>query len=158
MHDIGKIGIPDAILQKPGKLTPDEFEIMKQHTTIGAQMLAGSDSPVLELGRRIALSHHERWDGRGYPTGLPGEAIPQSARIVAIVDVYDALTHDRVYRPALPEDQALSIMEQDWGKHFDPVLLRVFFSLLPEMRRIARDTPDDLVSINPLREAALSRL
>ncbi len=155
MHDIGKIGIPDAILQKPGKLTPDEFEIMKQHTTIGADArrlrFAG-----IELGRLIALSHHERWDGRGYPTGLAGEAIPLPARIVAIVDVYDALTHDRVYRPGSPRIKRVSIMEQDWGKHFDPVLLRVFFSLLPEMRRIARNTPDDQLPVNPLREVALS--
>ena len=144
MHDIGKIGIPDAVLQKPGKLTPEEYEVMKRHTTIGAEMLAGSDSPVLELGRTIALSHHERWDGRGYPAGLAGDSIPESARIVAIVDVYDALTHDRVYRPALPEEAAIKVLENGRGTHFDPFLLRLFLSLLPEMRRIAREAPDDL--------------
>jgi putative two-component system response regulator len=152
MHDIGKIGIPDAILQKPGALTPEEFEVMKRHTLIGAEMLAGSESPVLELGRTIALSHHERWDGKGYPLGLAASNIPESARIVAIVDVYDALTHDRVYRPALPEDKAVGVIENGLGTHFDPCLLRLFLSLLPEMRRIGRETPDDLSQAEKLRE------
>ena len=102
MHDIGKIGIPDAILQKPGRLTPDEFELMKQHTLIGAEMLAGSESAVLQMAQTIAMYHHEKWNGRGYPVGLAGTEIPQAARIVSIVDVYDALTHPRIYRPAYP--------------------------------------------------------
>lgn len=152
MHDIGKIGIPDAILQKPGALTPEEFEVMKRHTLIGAEMLAGSESPVLELGRTIALSHHERWNGKGYPLGLAVSSIPESARIVAIVDVYDALTHDRVYRPALPEDKAVGILENGLGTHFDPYLLRIFLSLLPEMRRIGQEIPDDLSQAEGLRE------
>jgi putative two-component system response regulator len=143
MHDIGKIGIPDAILQKPGRLTDEEYEVMKRHTVIGGEMLAGSGSPVLELGRTIALNHHERWDGQGYPIGLVGDNIPESARIVAIADVYDAVTHDRVYRPALPEDQAIAVLESGLGTHFDPCLLRLFLTMLPEMRRIARDTPDE---------------
>lgn len=143
MHDIGKIGIPDAVLQKLGKLTPEEYEVMKRHTLIGAEMLVGSESPVLELGRIIALNHHERWDGQGYPTGLSTDDIPECARIVAIVDVYDALTHDRVYRPALPEEEAIRILENGQGTHFDPSLLRVFLSLLPEIKRIERETPDD---------------
>jgi hypothetical protein len=112
MHDVGKIGIPDAVLRKPDKLTPDEFEVMKTHTLIGADMLSGSNVPMLQMAREIALDHHERWDGRGYPHGLAGEDVPEGARIVAIVDVYDALTHDRVYRPAMPEEQALSILQQ----------------------------------------------
>jgi putative two-component system response regulator len=144
MHDVGKIGIPDAILRKPGKLTPQEYEIMKRHTTIGAEMLAGSTSPVLQLAHRIALSHHERWDGQGYPSGLAGDEISDCARIVALVDVYDALTHDRVYRKALPEAEVIAHIEDGAGKHFDPFLVRLFVSLVPEMRRIGLDTPDEL--------------
>jgi len=145
MHDVGKIGIPDAILQKPGKLTREEFEIMKTHTVIGAKMLAGSESSVLQMAEEIALCHHERWDGGGYPRGLAESAIPETARIVALVDVYDALTHDRVYRAALPETEALAIMEQGQGNHFDPFLFGVFLSLVPEMRRIADENPDERV-------------
>jgi putative two-component system response regulator len=145
MHDVGKIGIPDAILQKPGKLTREEFEVMKTHTVIGAKMLAGSESSVLQMAQEIAFCHHERWDGGGYPRGLAESAIPETARIVALVDVYDALTHDRVYRAALPETEALAIMEEGRGSHFDPFLLGVFLSLLPEMRRIAEQTPDERV-------------
>ena len=96
MHDVGKIGIPDSVLQKPGKLTDGEFEIMKSHTVIGGQLLADSQSPMLKMAGEIALSHHERWDGTGYPCRVSGSEIPLAARIVAIVDVYDALTHDRV--------------------------------------------------------------
>ena len=112
MHDVGKIGIPDAILRKPGKLTPAEFETMKTHTLIGARMLEGSQSAILAMARDIALCHHERWDGTGYPQGLSGLAIPEPARILSIVDVYDALSHDRVYRPALPEDEVLNHLAQ----------------------------------------------
>ncbi len=143
MHDLGKIGIPDAILQKPGKLTREEFEVMKSHTVIGARMLEGSSSAILQMACEIAMAHHERWDGSGYPQGLAGLAIPESARIVAIVDVYDALTHDRVYHEALPEDKAMEIMEAGRGKHFDPFLFGVFLALLPEFRRIAKQNPDD---------------
>ena len=102
MHDVGKIGIPDAVLRKPGKLDAYDFEVMKTHATIGAEMLSGSDVPVLQLAREIALNHHERWDGQGYPAGRAGSEIPECARIVSIVDVYDALTHDRVYRCRCP--------------------------------------------------------
>ena len=137
MHDIGKIAIPDAILCKPGKLTPDEFAVMQTHARVGADLLAGSQSPVLRLAHEIALGHHEWWDGGGYPSGLKGTEIPEAARIVAIVDVYDALIHDRVYRPALPEQEALKIMRAGRGTHFDPELLDAFMSLLPEMRAIA---------------------
>jgi putative two-component system response regulator len=143
MHDIGKIGIPDAILQKPGKLTPEEFAVMKTHTRIGADILAGSKSPVLQMAREIALNHHERWDGKGYPRGLTGKAIPEPARIVAIVDVYDALSHDRIYRPALPEAEVLTIMQQGAGNHFDPLLMTFFFLHFSEIRRIAQEHPDD---------------
>jgi HD-GYP domain-containing protein (c-di-GMP phosphodiesterase class II)/CHASE1-domain containing sensor protein len=142
MHDVGKIGIPDAILRKPDRLTPEEFEVMKTHTLIGAEMLAGSDVPMLQTAREIALNHHERWDGQGYPRGISGHDVPESARILAIVDVYDALTHDRVYRPAMPEDEVLEIMRQGAGAHFDPLLLAHFFMHLPEIRRIAEQHPD----------------
>jgi CHASE1-domain containing sensor protein len=143
MHDIGKIGIPDAILQKPGKLTPDEFAVMKTHTRIGADILSGSKALMLQMAREIALNHHERWDGKGYPRGLTGKTIPECARIVAIVDVYDALSHDRVYRPALPESEVLTIMQQGAGTHFDPLLMTFFFLHLAEIRRIAQEHPDD---------------
>jgi len=143
MHDLGKIGIPDAILQKPGKLTRGEFAVMKTHTIIGARMLEGSESAILQMAHGIALAHHERWNGSGYPRGLAGMQIPESARILTIVDVYDALTHRRVYHKPMPEETAMAIMEQGRGKQFDPFLFGVFLSLLPEIRRIARQNPDD---------------
>jgi putative two-component system response regulator len=143
MHDVGKIGIPDAILRKAGKLSVEEFEIMKQHTVIGAKMLAGSSVPMLQMAETIALNHHERWDGEGYPAGLTAHAIPESACIVAIVDVYDALTHDRVYRPALPQEEALQIMQQGAGTQLDPLLLAAFFSQLSEVRHILQQNPDE---------------
>jgi PAS domain S-box-containing protein len=142
MHDVGKIGIPDAILRKPAKLTDEEFEIMKTHALLGVEMLAGSESDVMQLAQEIALSHHERWDGRGYPHGLAGTAIPESARILAIVDVYDALSHDRVYRPAFSEPEVLSMMLEGNGTHFDPQLLECFLSVLPEIRRLSDAHPD----------------
>lgn len=138
MHDIGKIGIPDAILLKPGKLTPEEFAVMKTHTAIGANILSNSHSTMMQLAEQIARSHHERWDGSGYPDATRGEAIPVAARIVAIVDVYDALTHDRVYRAALPEAEALAELERGRGGHFDPNLLDVFLRALPKIRELAR--------------------
>ncbi|MFH1923305.1 MAG: HD-GYP domain-containing protein, partial [Planctomycetota bacterium] len=143
MHDVGKIGIPDAILQKPGKLTLEEFEIMKTHTVIGADMLTGSDVPMLQMAREIAFAHHERWDGSGYPNRLTGPDIPESARIVAIVDVYDALTHDRVYRPAMAEEEVLEIMRQGVGTHFDPCLSALFFSHLEDISQLAEENKDD---------------
>ena len=144
MHDVGKIGIPDAILQKPGKLTAAEFEIMKTHTTIGATMLAGSHSTMLLMAHDIALSHHERWDGTGYPHGLAGQAIPEPARILSIVDVYDAVSHDRVYRPAFPEDEVLTMMQRGAGTQFDAMLLATFLSHFEDMRRIAQENPDEV--------------
>lgn len=137
MHDIGKIGIPDAVLRKPDKLTSEEFEVMKTHTQIGAKMLEGSQSPVLRMAQEIALCHHERWDGDGYPNGLKGLDIPESARILAIVDVFDALSHDRVYHFALSESEVVAKLREGRGSHFDPRLLDTFLSLLPEMRAIA---------------------
>jgi CHASE1-domain containing sensor protein len=137
MHDIGKIGIPDVILGKPGELTREEFEVLKNHTRIGADILGGTKVPMLQMARDIALNHHERWDGKGYPRGLAGKNIPESARIVAIVDAYDTLTHGDGIRPALPEDEALAQMRQEAEQQFDPSLLATFFRHLPEIRRIA---------------------
>ncbi len=143
MHDVGKIGIPDAILRKPAALTSDEYSTLRDHTILGARMLAGSTSPILRMAQEIAQCHHERWDGTGYPSGLAGEQIPEAARIVAIVDVYDAITHDRVYRKGLPESEVQKLMLAGRGTQFDPRLLDVFMSLLPEMQAIAQSIPDE---------------
>ena len=123
LHDLGKIGIPDAILRKPGPLTPDEWEIMKTHTTAGARILGGGKSRVIRLAEEIALSHHERWDGTGYPEARSGEAIPLAARVVAVADVFDALTSDRVYRKAWAPDDVLKYLQGHAGVHFDPALV-----------------------------------
>jgi PAS domain S-box-containing protein/putative nucleotidyltransferase with HDIG domain len=128
LHDIGKIAIPDAVLGKPGKLTTEEFEHMKTHTTVGAQMLAGSAFALLEMAEQIALTHHEKWDGSGYPAGLAGEAIPISGRIVAVADVFDALTHSRPYKPAWSTADAIDEMTSQAGRHFDPQVLEAFLS------------------------------
>ncbi|MBN1662409.1 MAG: response regulator [Deltaproteobacteria bacterium] len=141
MHDIGKIGVPDAILLKPGKLTPEEFEVMKTHTAIGGQILGGSHFRMLQMAHDIAVSHHEKWNGTGYPKTLAGEAIPLAGRILAIVDVFDALSHDRVYHKAEPEKKVLEIMRQGRGSHFDPKLFDLFIELLPRLRVIAAENP-----------------
>jgi putative two-component system response regulator len=134
LHDVGKIGIPDAILLKPGKLTPEEFELMKTHTTIGAEILSGGRSPLVRLAQNIALTHQERWDGSGYPRGLAGEAIPLEGRIVALVDVLDALTHERPYKLAWPLDEAVAEIARQSGRQFDPRLVAVFLQLYAEGR------------------------
>ena len=136
MHDVGKIGIRDSILLKRGKLTPEEWEVMKTHTTIGAQILEGKSVPHLILARDIALCHHEKWDGSGYSQGISREQIPEAARVVAVLDVYDALVHDRVYRPAFAEDEALQIMRKDRGAHFDPRIFDLFIRVLLQLRDI----------------------
>jgi putative two-component system response regulator len=133
MHDIGKIGIPDAILLKPGKLTPEEFEIIKTHTVIGAKILEGDDSDILSMARDIVLGHHEKWDGSGYPFARAGESIPVSARIVALADVFDALTSERPYKMAWPLARAVEYIKANAGKHFDPELVDVFFENLSEI-------------------------
>lgn len=120
MHDIGKIGIPDAILTKPGRLTEKEFEIIKTHTTIGAKILDNSSSEVIQLGRDIAISHHERWNGNGYPMGLKGEAIPLAGRIVCAADVFDTLTSPRPYKSVYPAYMVQKFFENEREKHFDP--------------------------------------
>lgn len=145
MHDIGKLAIPDVILRKPGKLTPQEYRLMQKHTIFGDEILAASKLPVLEMSRQIALSHHERWDGDGYPHRLHGIRIPQAARIVAIADVYDALTHDRIYREALPESQALAIMAEGRASHFEPELLDAFFEIRYEVDQVNATILEDPV-------------
>jgi putative two-component system response regulator len=142
MHDVGKMGVADAILKKPGKLTVEEFEQMKEHTQIGARILEGTRIPLLELAREIAMNHHEKWNGSGYPSCLAGEAIPLPARIVAVCDVYDALVNDRVYRAALPEPEALAIIQDGRGSHFDPRILDLFLERLPEIRAIREKFAD----------------
>jgi cyclic di-GMP phosphodiesterase len=129
LHDLGKIGIPDHILLKPGRLTPEEFEVMKGHSQIGAAILSGGESPLVTMSEAIARSHHERWDGTGYPEGLLADAIPFPARLVAIADVFDALTHDRPYRPAVPLKDVITDIGQQAGRHFDPEVAEAFLSL-----------------------------
>ena len=123
---VGKIGIPDYILLKAVDLNADEFEIMKTHTTIGARILAESRSEILQVARQIALSHHEKWDGSGYPRGLSGEAIPLAGRIVALADVFDAILSPRPYKDPFPIDSAIEIVKGERGKHFDPKLVDIF--------------------------------
>jgi len=137
MHDIGKLGIPDSVLLKPGKLDADEWEIMKNHTKIGAEILSGGDTELLEQARLIALTHHEKWDGSGYPEGLKGEEIPLEGRIVALADVFDALTSERPYKKAWPVEKAVEYLKEMSGSQFDPVLVEVFISILPQVREIS---------------------
>jgi putative two-component system response regulator len=141
MHDIGKIGVPDHILLKPDTLTPDEFEVIKSHTTIGGRIFADAAYPMLRMAHDIALFHHERWNGAGYPSALRNGRIPEAARIVALADVFDALGTDRVYRKALPESEVLRLMSQGRGSHFDPYLFDRFMEILPEMRSILHENP-----------------
>ncbi len=140
LHDIGKVGIPDSILKKPGKFTEEEFEIMKRHTRLGYELLVAARAE--HMARNIALCHHERWDGTGYPQGLRGEEIPLEARIVALADVWDALTQRRCYKEALPEDKALEIVQQQRGKHFDPALVDALMAHLEEFRAIQQRYAD----------------
>ncbi|MNZ62208.1 Cyclic di-GMP phosphodiesterase response regulator RpfG [compost metagenome] len=130
LHDIGKIGIPDNILLKPGRFEPHEFDCMKGHTIIGASILDGSSFTVLKMARTIANFHHEKWDGSGYPQGLSGEAIPLEARIVAIADFYDALTHERPYKKAWSSAEAIDEIKKQRGRHFDPQIVDAFLQIL----------------------------
>ena len=133
MHDIGKIGIPDSVLLKPSSLDPTEWELMQTHTTVGATVLSGSRSSLIRLAEVIALTHHERWDGSGYPFGLRGEKIPLAGRICAICDVFDAMTSKRPYKEASTPEEALAEIERESGKHFDPELAEAFLRLAPEL-------------------------
>jgi putative two-component system response regulator len=129
LHDVGKIGIPDAVLVKPGPLTAEEFEMVKRHTTIGAAILAGRGFPLLETAEQIALAHHERWDGSGYPHGLKRHATPLAGRIVGVADVFDALTHERPYKQAWPRERAIVEIRAQSGRHFDPRVVEAFLNV-----------------------------
>ena len=143
LHDIGKVGIPDHILLKPGKLTTEEFEVMKRHTTMGrdairaAEIRVKSDGSFLRVASEIAYGHHERWDGKGYPQGIAGDAIPLSARLMALADVYDALISKRVYKPAMPQEKAVQIIREGRASHFDPEITDTFLELADEFHAIA---------------------
>lgn len=153
LHDVGKVGIPDAILLKPDRLTADEFEIMQTHAELGRQALLaaageegevdGEDIGFLKLACEIAGGHHEKWDGTGYPAGLAGEAIPVSARLMALADVYDALISRRVYKPPFPHEKAAGIIRQGSGSHFDPAVVAAFDACEPAFLEIARRYGDD---------------
>jgi putative two-component system response regulator len=136
MHDIGKIGVPDRILLKPGKLDHDEWAIMQQHTIIGAEIIGRHDSDLLRMARNIALTHHEKWDGTGYPAGIKGDAISLEGRIVAIADVFDALTNRRPYKDPWSIPEAVALIESESGRHFDPALVQAFTASLPEITQI----------------------
>ncbi len=136
MHDVGKIGIPDSILLKPGKLSPEEWQVMKQHPKIGARIIGDHDSSIISLARETALYHHEKWDGTGYPHGIAGDKIPVSARIAAISDVFDALTSARPYKQAWPVEKALEVIREESGKHFEPIMVELFVENLPEIIEI----------------------
>ena len=153
LHDIGKVGIPDRILLKPGRLTPEEFEIMKTHTTLGrdaiehAEIQLGMPVEFLSTAKEIALSHQEKWDGSGYPQGLAGEAIPLSARLMAVADVYDALISRRVYKNSVPHEQAVAIIQEGRGVHFDPDITDAFVELQETFHAIAArfaDSDDEM--------------
>jgi methanogenic corrinoid protein MtbC1 len=151
LHDVGKVAIPDAILLKPGPLTPEERAIVETHAEEGHRLVRGSSSSILDMAATIALSHQEKWDGSGYPRGLKGEAIPIEGRIVAVADVFDALTSDRVYRKAFSVDEAIQMMLEQRGRHFDPILLDAFMEVLgrtgPDAREELRSDPTALVEI-----------
>lgn len=153
LHDIGKVCIPDRILLKPGRLTVEEFEIMKTHTTLGrtaiahAEAVAGGDVPLLRIASEVTESHHEKWDGSGYPQGLVGDAIPVSARLVALADVYDALISRKVYKEPMSHAQAVDVIAQVRGKHFDPDVVDAFWELEQQFHAIAvsySDSGEDL--------------
>jgi putative two-component system response regulator len=136
MHDIGKVGIPDQVLLKPGKLDPEEFALIKTHTTIGARILSGSDVPLLQAAEAIARTHHEKWDGSGYPAGLKGEEIPLHGRIVAVCDVFDALLSTRPYKQAWTVEATVAEIERCRGKHFDPEVADAFLAALPKLLEV----------------------
>ena len=136
MHDVGKIGIPDAVLLKPGKLEGEEWEIMKSHATIGGEILSGGDSELMEMARVVALTHHENFDGSGYPLGLAGEEIPLMGRITAICDVFDALLSERPYKKAWPLDKTINMIREEAGSKFDPDLVDTFLGIIDEIQEI----------------------
>ena len=165
LHDIGKVGIPDRILLKPGRLTPEEFEVMKTHTTLGRDAIQHAEEALgvrvkfLTIAKEIAYSHQEKWDGSGYPQGLKGDAIPLSARLMAVADVYDALISERVYKKAFAHEEAVQMMREGRGTHFDPDVLDAFLELHEEFHAIARryaDSSEDLHRKQHQIESALA--
>jgi putative two-component system response regulator len=142
LHDVGKLAIPDMILLKPGRLSSQEYEVMKTHAELGARLLSGSSSPVLQMGAVIAESHHERWDGTGYPAGLAGEAIPLVGRVVAVADVFDALTHDRPYKPAWSTEQAIAELRRMAGSRFDPRVVEAVVAVHEDSTAVTAGAPD----------------
>jgi len=154
MHDVGKIGIPDRILQKPGPLDPDEWKIMQSHATIGAEIIGQHESGMLALARSIALSHHEKWDGSGYPNGLAGEQIPLVGRICAVADVFDALTSVRPYKKAWTEEEAIKLLVEQKGRHFDPTLVDLFIAQMPAIRAIRQRWAEETAEPAPVPKAA----
>ncbi|KPV59039.1 histidine kinase [Paenibacillus sp. A3] len=152
MHDIGKVAIPDAILKKPGKLTAEEFDVMKSHTTIGYSLLKNSKRRILKAAAIVALEHHEKWDGSGYPRGLRGEQIHIYGRITAIADVFDALGSERIYKKAWELDPILKLLEEERGAHFDPQIVDVFMEQLPKLLEVRKRYSDVALS-SPASEA-----
>ncbi|RKT58239.1 putative two-component system response regulator [Azonexus fungiphilus] len=146
MHDVGKIGIRDHILLKPGRLTPEEFAVMKRHAEFGYELLKDSGSEIMQAGAEIALTHHEKYDGSGYPRGLRGNAIPLFGRIVAVADVFDALTSERPYKKAWPLDEALRFLEQGRGRHFDPLCVEAFLAGWEEVLEVRHRFQDEAVA------------
>ena len=142
MHDVGKIGIPDEILHKPGRLNPDEFEVMKTHTLVGYEILKSSGRDVLKAAALIALEHHERWDGTGYPYQKAGEEISLMGRIISIVDVFDALYNKRIYKKPWPLENIISLVEEEKGFHFDPKLVDLFLENIDDIVQIQEKNKD----------------
>ncbi|WP_144212770.1 response regulator [Shewanella donghaensis] len=142
MHDIGKIGTPDSILRKPGKLDADEWQEMQLHASIGAEIIGDHDDPLLQMAKRIAISHHEKWDGSGYPYGISGDDIPVEGRIIAIADVFDALTSARPYKKAWSVEDTIALIDSESGKHFDPKLVERFKSVLEDVKRIKSENEE----------------
>ena len=142
MHDIGKLVVPDAILKKASGLTPEEREVIKKHSSLGADIFKGSRSPLLKVAKLICLTHHERYDGTGYPNGIKGKDIPLFGRIVALADVFDALTSERPYKEAYGFDEAVEMIKQQSGKHFDPDVVKVFMKNKSKIKKIWQATKD----------------
>lgn len=151
LHDLGKIGVPDVILLKPGRLTPDEMAVMREHPRIGSEIVPDHPAAVIRMARRVALTHHERWDGTGYPAGLRGEEIPLEGRIAAVCDVYDALVSHRPYKRRWSPEEATRYLIDNRGAHFDPALVDAFLGILPVITRIQADLADDVdvVKVQP---------
>ena len=161
LHDIGKVGIPDAVLLKPDKLTDQEFDVIKRHTTLGGDAIKAIEAKIegksfLALGKEIAYNHHEKWDGSGYPRGIGGERIPLSARIIALADVYDALTTRRFYKEAFSHDRSKQMIADLQGTHFDPEVVDVFLALEDEFDRIRRENQENETELMQPLERAVS--